>query len=120
MMDLRLKQNDLAITHGDISICATDVDTIAQTISTRLKTLSGEWFLDTKIGIPYLSEILGKTRRDRFLQKLVTEEIRKVPGVKELSDFGFNEGPESRSIVIKFKTVLTSQAVITVNESMRI
>ena len=120
MMDLSLKDNDLMVANGDFLMCATDTDAIAQTICTRLKILAGEWFLDSNIGIPYLSKILGKKRNDRFLQKLITDEIRTVPSVKELHNFSFNDGIESRLIVVKFKTVLSNQIAITINESVRI
>ena len=120
MMDLLLNDNDLMVANGDFLMCATDTDAIGQTISTRLKILADEWFLDSNIGIPYLSKILGKKRNDRFLQKLITDEIRTVPSVKELHNFSFNDGIESRLIVVKFKTVLSNQIAITINESVRI
>jgi hypothetical protein len=120
MMDLLLNDNDLMVANGDFLMCATDTDAIGQTISTRLKILADEWFLDSNIGIPYLSKILGKKRNDRFLQKLITDEIRTVPSVKELHNFSFNDGIESRLIVVKFKTVLSNKIAITINESVRI
>ena len=120
MMDLFLKNNDLTVANGDFLMCPTDTDAIAQTISTRLKILAGEWFLDSNIGIPYLSKILGKKRNDRFLQKIITDEIRAIPSIKELQDFSFKDGIESRLIVVKFKTVLSNDIAITINESVRI
>ncbi len=120
MMDLLLQNNDLMVAKGDFLMCATDIDAISQTISTRLKTLAGEWFLDSNIGIPYLTKILGKKRSDRFLQKLITDEIRTIPSVKELYNFSFNDGTESRSINVKFETILANQVTITINESVGI
>ena len=120
MMDLLLKDNDLMLAQGDFLLCATDIDTISQTISTRLKILAGEWFLDSNIGIPSLSKILGKKRNDRFLQKLITDEIRTIPSVKELHNFSFNHGTESRCINVKFETILANQITITINESVGI
>lgn len=120
MMDLLLKENDLAIAKGDFLICPTDTDAIAQMIATRLKILGGEWFLDSNVGIPYLGKILGKKRNDRFLQKLITDEIRTIPSVKDLHNFSFNDGTKSRCIDVKFETMLANQIKITINESVGI
>lgn len=120
MMDLLLRDHDLALDKGDLLICGTDTDAIAQLISTRLKILAGEWFLDSNIGIPYLTKILGNKRNDRFLQKLITQEVLAIPSVKELSDFNFTSGPESRHIIIRFKAILSSNITIPINESVRI
>lgn len=118
MMDFRLRNNDLEINNGDISLCRDDVDTTAQSIAIRLKTLAGEWFLDTNLGIPYLTQVLGKKRNDRFLRRLIAKEIQSVSGVKELSDFSFDEGADPRSIVINFKAILSDHSTITINESI--
>jgi hypothetical protein len=119
-MDFLLHHHDLTIAKGDLAICATDTEAIAQTIAVRLKTLEGEWFLDTTIGIPYLSEILGHKRSDRLLRTCVTQEILAVAGVKELTDFSFDHDRDSRSVTIKFTAVLSSNTTITINESMEI
>lgn len=118
MMDFMLCDGDLEIKNGDINLCHNDVDAIAQAIAIRLKTLAGEWFLDQNLGIPYLSQVLGKKRNDRLLAKLIANEIKAVAGVRELSDFSFDEGAQPRSIAIKFKATLTDSSTITINQSM--
>ena len=118
MMDFSLKENDLELINGDIALCNNDVDAVAQSIAIRLKILAGEWFLDQNLGVPYLSQILGKKHSDRLLSKLLAKEIEAVPGVKELSDFSFDEGAHPRSIAIKFKATLSDRTTITINESI--
>ena len=66
-MDFSLKSHDLAIANGDFALCATDKDAITQAIVMRLKTMSGEWFLDTITGIPYFTDIFGHKRNERFI-----------------------------------------------------
>jgi len=118
MMDFCLKNNDLEIINSDISLCHSDIDAIAQVIAIRLKILAGEWFLDKRLGIPYLSQILGKKRNDRFITRLLTKEIEVMPYIKEIKDIIFNENTETRSMSIKFKVILNNLSTITINESI--
>jgi hypothetical protein len=118
MMDFSLEQNDLEINNGDINLCKSDIDATAQIITIRLKTLAGEWFLDSNIGIPYLTQVLGKKRNDRFLRRLIAKEIQSVSRIKELSDFSFDEGSAPRNVAIKFKASLSDRSIISINESI--
>lgn len=117
-MDFSLEQNDLEISNGDICLCSSDTEATAQIITIRLKTLAGEWFLDKNIGIPYLTQVLGKNRNDRVLRRLIAKEIQSVSNVKELSDFNFDEGESPRGIAIKFKASLSDQSIISINASI--
>jgi len=118
MMDFYLKQNDLAVVNGDFALCANDTEASAQTIAIRLKTLAGEWFMDEKIGVPYLSQILGKKREPRLLRRLIAKEIQSVPNVKEIKEFNFDDSSADRSVTIKFKAQLTDQSTVSINESI--
>jgi hypothetical protein len=118
MMDFSLEHNDLEISNGDICLCPSNVEATAQLIAIRLKTMAGEWFLDANIGLPYLTQVLGKKRNDRFLKGLITKEIQAVADVKELSHFSFDEGESLRSITINFHAKLSDQSVISIRESI--
>ena len=117
MMDLCLKDEDLVIINGDFALCADDRSALAQSISVLLKTLSGEWFLDTSIGIPYLSEIFGQKRSPLFIRQAILPHIEAVPGVKEVTDFKMEE-QKNRKILITFTVILNDGSFIKFNESV--
>ena len=81
MMDFALHGHDLTIVKGDFTLCPTDKDAIAQAIAMRLKTMSGEWFLDTIAGISYFTDAFGHKRNERFIRQLIATAIETVPGV---------------------------------------
>lgn len=116
-MDFFLNDQDLAIQNGDISLCGT-ADATAQAISIRLKTFAGEWFLNTDVGLPYLTQIFGRKNSQRFLRRLVSDALKGLPDVMEVKDLLIEEGQEPRSMVIKFQAVLTSQSTLNINENI--
>lgn len=118
MMDFALHGQDLAINQGDLCLCAGDTDAIAQAIIIRLKTFAGEWFLDSNVGLPYLSHILGKKNSERFLQRIVTKTIKTLPGVVDLKNFDFELDHVKRGMCIKFSAILSDQRAIAINESI--
>lgn len=119
MMDLLFENGDLAVIQGDLGLCSNDIQAITQAILIRLKTLQGEWFMDTKTGIPYLSEILGRKTNQRFLSHIFAQQIKSIPGVDDVSDFSLNEGPE-RKLDISLKIKLTDQREISISETVEI
>jgi hypothetical protein len=118
MIDLALQKNDLgivdlSIVEGDLSI----TNAIAQTITIRLKTLAGEWFLDTSVGIPYLTEILGHKLNERFLRHLIIPTLQTIPGVLEITNFKAEEKAD-RSLSISFAVLMSDGAKQSFRESM--
>lgn len=118
MMDLSLRDRDLEITNGDLALCPNEAYALAQAITIRLRTLAGEWFLDTGAGIPYLSHILGKKQSERLLRKMMSEAIKSLPSIITIKEFVVKAGPGERSITIGFDAVLPDQSTIAINESI--
>ncbi len=118
MMDFSLRDRDLEIINGDFALCQSEAHAIAQAITIRLRTLAGEWFLDTRAGIPYLSHILGKKQSERLLRKLISEAVKSLPSVITIKEFVVKAGPGERSITISFNAVLSDQSAIAINESI--
>jgi hypothetical protein len=117
MMDLLLADQDLAIIHGDLALCQDDKSALSQAISIRLKTLNGEWFMDTSVGIPYFSEIFGHKRSSLFIRQAILPHIEAIAGIKEVIDFKIKE-KKDRKIFISFTAILTDSTAIKFNESV--
>jgi hypothetical protein len=119
MMDLLLEEGDLKVFQGDLGFCVSDIQTINQAVSIRLKTLQGEWFMDTQIGIPYLTEILGQKPSERFLRHIFAKQIGNVPGVEKITEFNVELG-QQRSLIINVRLRLTDDSEISIKELVEI
>lgn len=117
-MDFAIKNGELLINNGDFTLCKSDIDAIQQNIIIRLKTLSGEWFLDKNEGLPYIQSILGKKNGQKFLPSLLANEIKKIPEIKDLSQFSFEEDSSLRSLKISFQVKLHSDHLIQISETI--
>lgn len=70
MTDLYLTNDDLAITDNDLTLTPRLVDEAAQSAKLRLQLLSGEVFDDTRIGVPWLTDMVN-TQVDIETKRLI-------------------------------------------------
>lgn len=59
MTDLYLTDDDLVITDNDLSLTPRIVDEAAQSAKLRLQILAGEVFDDTRLGVPWLTDMVN-------------------------------------------------------------
>lgn len=72
--------------NGNIAV-ASDPYSLAQDAASAIKTFLGEVYFDTKVGIPYLTQILGKSPSLPLLKERLSVAARTVPGVASASVF---------------------------------
>lgn len=92
---------DIDLTNFDFSLIA-GPDEIAQRILIKLKMYTGELFYNTRFGVPYYQEILGKNRDIGIVESLLKEAIVKVEGVKRLLEFSMDYIPAPRQLTVSF------------------
>lgn len=99
--------NDLYFAADGNLVVATDAEAVGQHARQRLSTFQGEWFLDKTVGVPWLSQILGK-RYDPALAEAVTKAcLLATDGVTEITSFSVSFGRATRGLFIKSVNVLT-------------
>jgi len=101
-MDLKLTGGDLAIENDDL-VLVDGVDAVAQHVTTSLKTFQGEWFLDTRVGVPYFDRVLGQKPRLAELEQLYREAIIKVPGMLSIEDMNIDFDGTTRLLSVSFR-----------------
>ena len=89
---------------GDTDLrLVTDADAIRQHLMQRLKTFMGEWFLDLRIGVPYLQHVMVKNPSPVVLDSVFKAEIINTPGVTELLAFDLRIDAAARQLQVDFK-----------------
>lgn len=82
---------------GDFAV---GVEAVAQMVKTRLLLVRGEWFLDTDAGMPYLTEILGKSVDLARAEATFKAAIVSVEGVLSLTSFDLTANTTTRKMTV--------------------
>lgn len=97
---LNLLTGDVDLTNGKMSFVE-GVDAIRQKLLVGLRLFLGEWFLDTRAGLPYYERILGKKGRDEIAM-IFKRYILSCDGVTAVSDLVFDFDNKKRAMSISF------------------
>ena len=72
---------------------------VAQSVKTRLLLWQGQWFLDTTIGTPWLTDVLGKNTQslyDRAIRTVILETI----GVTSIENYSSTFDSTARTLTV--------------------
>lgn len=101
-MDLKLDINgDLDLSTGDLVILE-GVDATAQRLSRKLQFFLSEWFLDTRLGIPYFESILIKNPKTNIILSIYRQAINDDEAVTSLNDLVLDFDTASRKLSVNF------------------
>lgn len=107
MTDIRLTSSgDLDFT-GDNLTLIDGQEAIAQDITVNLQLFLGEWFLDTRIGMPYYEKVLGKKPRIPVLKNLFQKALLQINGVESIGDLDIEYTGATRVLSVSFVCVST-------------
>lgn len=99
--------NDLHLTSQGHLATVADAASVGQHVRQRLMTFAGEWFLDTTVGVPWLTEILGKGYDPALAEAVVKAEILDTDGVTEITSFSVGFTRSTRALIVKDVSVGT-------------
>ncbi len=99
--------NDLFLRADGSLAVVTDAEAVGQHGRQRLQTYSGEWFLDTTCGVPWLDQILGRSYDPALAESVVKAHLLDTDGVEEITSFSVSFDKASRGLVIREINVLT-------------
>lgn len=105
---------DLVLRDGDV-LLIDNAERVAQQILITLRFWLGEWFLDTKDGIPYLEYVLVKSPNLLHIRQIFTEAMEKVDGVKRVEEMNLAFDVKNRSLRVDYE-VSTDYGLITRRE----
>lgn len=87
--DLLLDQlkNDLSISNGELQFTTENQVEVTQRLGIKLRTFQEEWFLDQTYGIPYLQQIISKTRKKSEADIIFINAIREEEDVTAIKEY---------------------------------
>ncbi len=95
-----LDQNgDYTFGQNGANILVNSPQTVAQAVRTRLGLIQGEWFLDTTVGTPYNSKILGMGKVSTY-DAAIQGVIVGTQGVKRIKSYSSGVDPATRKASI--------------------
>jgi hypothetical protein len=84
----------------------TGADAVAQHLKIRLRLIRGEWFLDTRVGIPYYSQIWVKNPNLGAVHTTFRRAIITTPGVERLERIDSSFDASTREYRLDFTAKL--------------
>lgn len=113
---LNIAKNDLVIKNNDL-ILIDNTERVAQQVLITLRFWLGEWFLDTREGVPYLEYVLVKNPNMSHIRQILTEKIQSVEGVKRIISLDFDFRRVARELYVDFEVdtdygLITERAVL--------
>lgn len=93
------------------------LDAIAQRLRARLRFFAGEWFLDTRLGIPYFDQILVKNPKLSVINAIFRKVLRTTPGVASVDSLSVSISNRARREgSIDFQARLDDGLILTATE----
>ena len=114
--DLALSAKTHDLIFKDNSFLLIDnAERVAQQIKIALLEWRGEWFLDSRDGIPYLEYILIKNPNKNHIRSILTTAITNVEGVIGVSDMILDLDVKTRKLTVSY-TANTDYGLVTSRE----
>ena len=106
--DLLIENDALVLVEGD--------DAIVQHLSIRFRFVLGEWFLDTRLGIPYFDEILVKNPDFSRVRGILRQTILTTPGIASIEKFSLQFDGAIRKLTVSFLARKTDGEILEFND----
>jgi hypothetical protein len=98
---------DLAVTADGHLYMVHEAEAIGQHARQRTMTFSGEWFLDTTCGVPWLEQIMGRQFDAALAESVIKKELVETDGVTGIEAFSLSYSRTVRGINVTRATLAT-------------
>ena len=118
MTDFKLTTTgDLDLSTGDIQLIS-GVEEIAQHLRIRLRFFLGEWFLDQRLGIPYIRDVFRKNPNTNVITDIITRAALSTPGVLSVDSLSFDFDSAARRLDVDLRLMVTGDQVLDFSEEL--
>lgn len=103
---------DLSLAGGSLSLTTTLKDYVVAHIAECLSMFAGEWYLDTREGVPYF-QIVSNRPDLSLLRSLFRRAVLAVPGVADVKAISLVFDGKTRALSVTVSVTLTDGEVLT-------
>lgn len=103
LLQTTLGDLDIVTNPGRLTLLDDKAQCAAQKTRNRLLFFLGEWFLDTRLGVPWFQSILVKAPDLPIVEKILREVITSVPSITGIVQFLITYVPRARSVAFAFE-----------------
>lgn len=90
--DVLIENDAMEIVDGD--------DAIVQHLKLRLQFFFAEWFLDKRLGVPYIEQILVKNPNLGAVRNIIREVVLETPGIASIDRFDLSVDAIIRKLTV--------------------
>lgn len=90
--DVLIENDAMEIVDGD--------DAIVQHLKLRLQFFFAEWFLDKRLGVPYIQQILVKNPNLGAVRNIIREVVLETPGIASIDRFDLSVDAIIRKLTV--------------------
>lgn len=118
LRDLKLNAaGDLDYTAGDLTFLD-DTAAIIQGVSNRLQFWQGEWFLDTRQGMPYFTQIFQKGVNQTLIQSIFYNAIASSPGILSVISVNLVYDRTARVLTVNWQAQAATGVAISQSDNL--
>lgn len=103
--------HDLHLENNTLVLVEDEAESFAQHLRIRLQFFRGEWFLDTRLGVPYLQRIFAKGVTSNLMRAVFSRVILGTPGCAALESLTVAFNRATREATLTFVARLESGRV---------
>ena len=104
---------DYTFGQGQANFLINSPAAVAQAVKTRLALWAGEWFLDTTVGTPWTTQVLGKNTQSLY-DMAIRARVLATPGVTSIANYSSSFDSIARSLAVNM-TINTQYGSTTVS-----
>lgn len=103
-MDLLIDgSGDMVFVNGECPTTSSLLQSVIQRTTIRLRTFYGEWFLNTRYGVPYFERIFQKSTPKSVVDAILKEQIMKDRDILAIVEFNSSLNNATRAYSMSFR-----------------
>lgn len=104
--------NDLKLEAGQLVLVTDPAEAAAVQLRNRFQFVKGEYFLDTREGVPYFAYVFVKNPDLLLIKQLFRTVILSTPGIKDVLELTTSYDSSARNLEFGFRALTETDEVI--------